>query len=576
MKQLLNILLPLNLATIFATAVFSVSCSRQPTAGYSSLLGIEHILEDEQDVDKADSLIQVIDPSELDGDEHYLYNLLASEIKYKSFIDETDDSIISTAALYFANTGDNTRYIRSKLIEGRIRFHKTDLQNSIISAMDGLEVAEAERDTLYMARLNDLIADIYHLAALRPHEITKRKLAADLYGHTDRYYNHIFALLELGIAYYNDRQYERSVELLDSILNHLPLDNSTYIRSKAYSGMLPSQLMLDRIDDAENSYFMMSQYDDTDSFGSFDYANMAFMEIKKGNFDKAQKMIEKSKQKISGRFDRFSYYDAQLRYYIATVKDTSFTNFMNRYINDHVDAETVLFSVPTLTSERNYHASRAESNKLQAERYRRILFSCVLGLLLLIAIAVILYIRQAYVNQKKIAEISFLSTNAKGTSPILFRNKKVLAWSEQQFREMKELVNNLYHENFTLVNTLSEKYYIKRDKSVTDRQVLKEIEKYFNQMSDEKKIREIQGKLDFYFNGIYTAVTTQVPKLTEKERTLITYLYCGLSYKAISLFMGITKGNYYTRRSRIKTKIIESGAKDMERFLEPFNMSEKA
>lgn len=146
---------------------------------------------------------------------------------------------------------------------------------------------------------------------------------------------------------------------------------------------------------------------------------------------------------------------------------------------------------------------------------------------------------------------------------------------EQQFdskdkinAELREKVGMLYAERWTIFNRLCNEYFNKKDAQSEDVRlsVYKELERQIDDMRSINSLTELENMIDAYDNNLMHRVRVQIPELTKKDVTFLIYLYSGFSPRAICLFTDMKIKNFYNRKTRLKDKILESGAIDREEF----------
>lgn len=113
---------------------------------------------------------------------------------------------------------------------------------------------------------------------------------------------------------------------------------------------------------------------------------------------------------------------------------------------------------------------------------------------------------------------------------------------------LRDNVSELYSRQMETLNMLCNGYFERSGSDKTRLTLYNEVEKQ-------------------YMDNILARLRTQVPGLTANDITFVTYLYAGFSPKAICIFCDIKIKNFYNRRSRLKEKILTSGASDRELFI---------
>lgn len=550
------------------------SCRHKPSATERIILRAETLMEDSLDIDSASALIASLDRESLDNDDRPLFDLISAELRYKSFIDDTDDSLMTVASLFFEDKGDRQRQMRSKLMVGRIQYHANDLQKSIVSALEGLDIAESLRDTLYMARLNDLIADIYDASCNNQAAINWKQKAAALYKTTDRTDTYLYTLIELSNQYYNDRQHQRSIELIDSVLQIIePYDSSIFISLKR-SSLFP-MVMLQRYDEAKEIIDTLMSFKSIFKLNSYDYSFLVLLNVHDGDFVSASRNLELAKRTVTSDGEKFGFYDAQKVYYEATENKDSLLAIYKRLCKDHNITIQKIMNQNTFRTERDFYSAKAREESENVKRYRtRLIYLSVIAIIIISFLLILHRLKINRKNRKLIQSMSdFInfSDNARKNNLVVSEIRNELGSSKEEIKELTDLTDGLFHDSFNLINKLSNEYFFIKTDAKSRENILKEVSETIKKMSSPEQLVKIEAGLNKISDNIISKLRTQVPTLTETDISFLTYFYAGFDYRSICLFMNITAGNFYNRRTRTKAKIENSDATDKETFLTPFN-----
>lgn len=138
--------------------------------------------------------------------------------------------------------------------------------------------------------------------------------------------------------------------------------------------------------------------------------------------------------------------------------------------------------------------------------------------------------------------------------------------AEMKNRELQGAVSDLMKKNFETINRLCYEYFEKADTAMFKKSIYNEVENEIQRLKDPAQIRRLEEILNRYCNNIVERVNRQLPDISEKERTLLIYLYSGLSARAICILTDIQIKNFYMRRQRLKAKILNSSAPDKDEF----------
>jgi len=143
----------------------------------------------------------------------------------------------------------------------------------------------------------------------------------------------------------------------------------------------------------------------------------------------------------------------------------------------------------------------------------------------------------------------------------------IISENEMSNRKLQSDVAELLRKNFSVINTLCYEYFEKADTIYLKKSIYREVENEIMKLKAPEHIKELEDALNKYCNNIMDKVSEQLPLLNENERTLLVYLYSGLSARTICILTEIQIKNFYMRRQRLKNKILSSKAKDKDLFV---------
>lgn len=140
--------------------------------------------------------------------------------------------------------------------------------------------------------------------------------------------------------------------------------------------------------------------------------------------------------------------------------------------------------------------------------------------------------------------------------------------TRRQNEELRSKIDALYAGRVSTLNFLCDEYYNKRDAQQEEvrMSMYKEVEKQILLLRSPKALAELENIVNTYLNNILMRLRQQIPSLTQNEIVFLTYLYAGFSPRAVCIFCDIKIKNFYNRRSRLRARILESGAPDAEIF----------
>ena len=133
--------------------------------------------------------------------------------------------------------------------------------------------------------------------------------------------------------------------------------------------------------------------------------------------------------------------------------------------------------------------------------------------------------------------------------------------------ELEAKANSLYSSRLDTLNMLCNEYFEKSGSENIKLSLYNEVEKHILALRDPKSIVELEKIVNAFLNDILVKVKEELPELNKNDLTFLTYLYAGFSPRAVCIFTNIKIKNFYNRRSRLKDRILASGAPDREYFV---------
>ena len=188
-----------------------------------------------------------------------------------------------------------------------------------------------------------------------------------------------------------------------------------------------------------------------------------------------------------------------------------------------------------------------------AERSRKIWLAIWIGIGVLIVLTILIFISVRHRLNKKREEAMELS--------LLMTERTV------KNLELEDKVNTLYGKRMDTLNMLCNEYFDKNYSEKTLEAFFNEVEKHILALRDPKSVAELEDIVNTFLDNIMTRIKEQIPELSQKDLTFLTYLYAGFSLRAVCIFTDIKIKNFYNRRSRLKERILASDAPDKEFFV---------
>lgn len=183
--------------------------------------------------DSALTILENIPPKELtDRHSRALYALLLTQARSKSYITETDDSLISTAVSYFEKSGDDRRLMLALHYLGELNFNNKDYARSLTALFKAYDLAVQLDDKFWIAMSARMIADIYHENYHTAEEIEFAEIELENFrlSHRQPHINH--AILDLAQTYVDAKKYSDAIRLASILTDSASKYNDSYLQAK--------------------------------------------------------------------------------------------------------------------------------------------------------------------------------------------------------------------------------------------------------------------------------------------------------------------------------------------------------
>lgn len=134
--------------------------------------------------------------------------------------------------------------------------------------------------------------------------------------------------------------------------------------------------------------------------------------------------------------------------------------------------------------------------------------------------------------------------------------------------EHSKTVQSLFKQRFETLNKLCFEYFEKGDSLILRKSIYKEVEKEILRLREPSELERLEESLNKYCDNIMVKADSQLPGLSQSDRTLLVYLFSGLSARTICVLTDVEIKTFYMRRYRLKNKILAGDAPDKLLFAE--------
>lgn len=550
---------------------------------HGELLRAEAILDSLPDTARA--ILKTIPREAIDNSEDLaLRDLLAAEVQYKLYEDgPTGADTLAAAEETFRSSGDDNRLMRTLFQKAVRQSHAVNYSESLVSALEALEIAEELQNYKYLGYTTRNLGDIYNYNYAFADALPYIRQSMVYFEKAGMSSHKMFAWADVAINLSNLGCYEESLRTSDSIIAVADTSDNTLL-SYVYEYRIRPNLKLGNIQEAMRCVDLMNAYD-----GGADYHNPKLpilVAIKSGQLDLARHQIDSLKECDKPNVSPSEIANLECEYYTA-IGDTANAFAMYDEIY-RLDSGTLM----NLAQQGIAGSQKGNSQMLSTVRTaddmirRRFVIICILVVVLLSLSTILILLwkkkkRTTQILKEKESNIEVLSKELDNYNRLLCEKDNYIErlivskrtderTGSDEEEELRKELRNLFQGQFHTINLLCQDYYSKKDSSSSVRlSLINDIEKHIRALSSDSNIKEIERVLDSYYNSVASKLRDALPVLKSQDRVMLLLSMTKLSTKAICIVCGIEdKGYLYNRRQRLKVKIAQSGSPYSDEILE--------
>lgn len=484
------------------------------------------------------------------------YALLYSQALDKNYIDLTDDSIISIALDYYYDK-KNVRYkFLSLYYSGRIYTNAGDYTKAIISYSDAETLVDKLSDDYLPGLLYTQLGDIYHIVYDYNKSLSSYQKSYEYYHKAGKSTHEYYCLLDIGMQYLNLYDFENGQKYINEAINRATEAGDTSLVLDCLSNLAILRMFNGEVDSVEVLKNTLCKSVDFEDMGSQLLGSFARMYALNNKPDSAEILINQAWKNVISANDSISlYYDSSNVY-------ESLGDFKKALSNlwDAVSAQNKvlrnLLSQPILSAQKNYYKDQFESYNYKLKVTRCFMICIIAIIILIIALAIVLFKKR--LNEKDLEierHINIINeirnTNEENISKTLLKAKQQMS------------------SYFEQVNQIGDAYYEFTDTEKGRNKFLSDFKSTLERFSKDKHYyMQLENTVNEYNDDVMLKLRNDIPGIKESDYKLLCYIIIGFSNRFISILLDEKPQNIATRKSRLRTKIINCDSKNRELFLE--------
>ena len=547
---------------ILAFALTFVSCNRH-SEHWNTLSNVESYIVEHPD--SALIVLEQIDISELSSkEERAKLALLLSMALDKNYVDKTDFNVLQPAIDYYEDNGSATEKFQTYYLQGRIYQNQGNDTQAMMAYAQAKELLGGIDNHYLSGQLHTEIGNIYRSNYDYAKSLEAYKTAYAHYTAVGLESYAAYALLDIGLSYWNLEDIAKGIEYINEALQMALKLQDEYLEMVCYQNIV---ILCDDIDAVGRCgsivEALVNQYN-IEKFGSGSLVAIASYYAEVEEYDRMEEFIGRAWSNTTNAKDSINVYLTQADILKRTGKPEEALQYFEAGVKLQNREVRSSLKQPIETTQKEYFQQQAEHNAYRLKKDRELYIT--LGIIALLALIVVaMYIRHRMLS--KDLEISkYMVLSSELQSAIRDREDRLSAISEHissqeeahntLVSDMHRQIAELFEKQYELLDKLSNTYYetqgVSKEKENIFKQVKSEIDKF---ATDKRAVAQLEKIVNTYKRNVIGLVRSEIPNISERDITLLCFIYAGFSAKSISIFIGETTSNILTRKSRLRSKI---------------------
>lgn len=525
---------------------------------------VDHILEIadskmEQHPDSALMMLQSYSPSDNASEyDRALYGLLLTHARYKNFIDETNDSLISSSAKYFLTNGYNEEASRALFLLGTIQKNSNRLGEACVSFSRGLDIARDNGFYMWQGQCARGLLAIYKELYDSSAQLRYAKEAYDAFskGKNEDWKN--YTRIDVAVAYNNNGKFKEALSEIE-VLQKLAMEQNDSLQLAVLTSI------------AGTSEYALAHY--KKSIENYAKANSLDPSVLTDNHKYIISEVASKIDKDSLPVNLKSFVDSILSAekdltpfkILADKGDFKKAYYeLEKYKNRQDSVLSLILKNDVSSSVGQYENAQRELREIE-DKNDRLIISLVWLIVVIICLSLIWWYRERYLK-KAIVEEKLLVDIESLRSDLSLQLEKLEVLHDKN-KTMSESLEAVIRERYSRINDLCDAYYEKQFVESEKSHLSKKIKTVVKDFSDDKFLKTVGSYVDKYADGIYSSFLQDFPDLKEEQIRLFLYLVLGFSPRTISVIISQDTSVVYNRKSRLKARIKSSSSTRLDEYV---------
>ncbi len=487
------------------------------------------------------------------------YSLLKSMALDKNYIDITSDSLISVALKYYSRKGSDIEQTLAYFYLGRVYKNAGNYNNAIIEYTKAEQIAPKYGYNKIIGRLYMGIADIYNINKNHIKEIEYVNKGYEKFKLAESENDCNLSLGRLAMAYSSlkewkmaDSLYTRCITLCSKDSAIMPIFLSAYARTKLLKQEKEPQEAISLLNRKYYEYGKM--------LSTKDYYAYAYSLALLGKNKECDAILDRLKGSKNREFEYWMYLiDYHRQYHRDAI------TYLNKsYAQLDKDIENYLSN----SLERSIGEYYKQQQYLDKINSRTQILQLVIFSLSIIIISCIVLLSLILKNKKKRQEIkTYLKLTEEMARQVKLYESQLSSQSSIIANLQKDFIE-IYKKQYHTLGELCMTYLTKQQKKDAQNAIYKKVEHIISIISSEEKLHsQLENKINKELDNIVTNLKKDLPSLTNEEIRFACYCFIGFDATLIATIFNLSLQNVYTKKSRLKSKILALASPHKDKYL---------
>lgn len=475
------------------------------------------------------------------------YALLYSIALDKNYIDVTSDSIIAPAVKYYERHGSIEDKLRMKYYLGRIRYNAGNYTNAIIHYEEAVELVAKTDNNLMTGLIYRNMMLCHAMIYNYPESIRYGKLAYNAFVSAGESKYVDYMVLSLANMYYCMKDTAEAKNMFAESFQMGNRESDKNLIKRSLEGYALA-LKLEESDDCLQVMTRIVKYIEDSLLLTPSpqlLAHYAVCHAEHNNSKQAKILMQRAKEgTIISDEDSLnvSFADYQIQRILGDFEG-AVDILEDLFLRQDKNLREAL-NQSVLSAQRDYYEQASLFHQYKTNVWRAVMIIC--SILFILFILLVCYL--AWINMRQ------RDTVIRRTVSQMEDLQKAYKNSLEHANEFTSRINALYSTRYKYMNAICEEYY-SHSETARHRHVLQVVDEMVSKLSEDSEYDTLRDIVNHYYDGIMTRVENELPTIKHDDKRLLCYLLANFSSVSISLFLGISVDNVYTRKRRLKSKI---------------------